>query len=199
MMSADAVCGPARPGTILGIARSIANPTYRRLERAEPWLRFALPALVVLFLICLVFSAAMQVWESRKDALQDAADEIDVIATLAAAKVQQPNLFDRSAASRELETLARSLPESAVSRGRTLLLVDEGGTVLAAYPRSGKTPERLIDLQGEIEVVATYADRAGVMTITLGDGVQAIATVRKLPLGGGEIAVVQSVPLSTLR
>ena len=94
-----------------------------------------------------------------------------------------------------MEALARALPESAVSRGRTLLLVDAGGTVLAAYPPSTGAPQRLTDLQGEIEVVTTYADRAGVMTLTLGDATQAIATVRKLPLGGGEIAVMQSVPL----
>src|SRR5918997_1831786 len=145
MASADAVYGPSRPGTILGIARSIANPTFRWLEQAEPWLRFAVPTLLTLFLICLAASAGMQVLESRKDALQDAADEIDVIATLATAKLQQPNLFDRSAASRELETLARSLPDAALSRGRTLLLVDEAGMVLAAYPRSERIPERLTD------------------------------------------------------
>src|ERR671920_2309752 len=102
MASADAVYGPARPGTILGIARSIANPTFRRLEQAEPWLRYAVPALLTLFLICLAASAGLQVLENRKDALQDAADEIDVIATLAAAKVQQPTLLDRQAAAREL-------------------------------------------------------------------------------------------------
>jgi two-component system, cell cycle sensor histidine kinase PleC len=195
MAGADAACVSARADTILGIARSIANPTFRRLEQAEPWLRFAVPGLLAAFLLCLAVSAGFQVMESRREALQDAADEIDIVATLAAAKVQQPDLFDRSAASRELDRLSRSLPESALSRGRTLLLVDQGGTVLAAYPQTAKAPERLIDLQGEIQVLATYADRAGVMTITLGDGVKAIATVRKLPLGGGDIAVVQSVPL----
>jgi two-component system, cell cycle sensor histidine kinase PleC len=195
MASADAAYGPARDGTILGIARCIGNPAFRRLERAEPWLRYAVPALLTVFLICLAASAGLQMLESRRDALQDAADEIDVIATLAAAKVQQPTLLDRQAAARELDVLARSLPQSALSRGRTLLLVDEGGTVLAAYPASNPIPERLLDLQGDIEVLTTYADRAGVMTIALGDDQKAIATVRKLPLGGGHIAIVQSVPL----
>jgi two-component system cell cycle sensor histidine kinase PleC len=193
--SADTVCEPARADTILGIARSIGNPAFRRLERAEPWLRFAVPALLAVFLACLAVSACLQILENRKEALQDAADEIDIVATLAAIKLQQPNLFDRLAASRELETLARALPDSALSRGRTLLLVDAGGTVLAAYPPTNAAPQRLTDLQGEIEVVTTYADRAGVMTITLGNGEKAIATVRKLPAGGGEVAVLQGVPL----
>ena len=193
MMSADAVCESARTGTILGIARSIANPTFRRLEQAEPWLRFAVPALLTAFLICLAASAGMQVLDNRRDALQDAADEIDIIATLATAKLQQPSLLDRLAGSNELQTLARSLPNPALSRGRTLLLVDEGGTILAAYPHPATTPERLNGLQDELQVVASYADRAGVMTITLGDGVEAIATARKLPQGRGSIVVVQSV------
>ncbi|MDQ4135389.1 MAG: PAS-domain containing protein, partial [Pseudomonadota bacterium] len=192
--SADAVCEPARTDTILGIARSIANPTFRRLARAEPWLRFAVPALLAVFLTVLAGSAGLQILENRKEAIKDAADEIDVIATLAAAKIQQPNLFDRVAAARELETLARALPESTLSRGRTLLLIDAGGTVLAAHPPGSKAPQRLTDLQGEIEVVTTYADRAGVMTLTLGDDTRAIATVRKLP-SGGEIAVLQGIPL----
>jgi two-component system, cell cycle sensor histidine kinase PleC len=192
--SAD-VCEPARADTILGIARSIGNPTFHRLARAEPWLRFAVPALLAVFLACLAASAGLQILENRREAIQDAADEIDVIATLAALKIQQPNLLDRVAAARQLEDLARDLPESAVSRGRTLLLVDAGGTVLATYPPAAGAPQRLTDLQGEIEVVTTYADRAGVMSLTLGDATQAIATVRKLPFGGGEIAVMQSVPL----
>src|SRR3712207_7431869 len=60
---------------------------YTTLFRS-PWLRFAVPTLLTVFLICLAVSAGMQVLESRKDALQDAADEIDIIATLAAAKLQ---------------------------------------------------------------------------------------------------------------
>src|SRR3712207_8457149 len=67
---------------------------YTTLFRS-PWLRFAVPTLLTVFLICLAVSAGLQILESRKDALQDAADEIDVIATLAAAKLHQPNLFDR--------------------------------------------------------------------------------------------------------
>ena len=84
--SADTVCEPARADTILGIARSIGNPAFRRLERAEPWLRFAVPALLAVFLACLAVSAGLQILENRKEALQDAADEIDVLATLAAIK-----------------------------------------------------------------------------------------------------------------
>jgi two-component system cell cycle sensor histidine kinase PleC len=193
MATADAVCESARTGTILGVARSIANPTYRRLEQAEPWLRFAVPALLLLFLISFALSAGMQILDARKEALQDAADDIDVIATLAATRLQHPNLLDRSAAAHDLDRLVRALPDSALAHGRTLLLLDGGGAVVAAYPPSAAVPARLLDLQGDIEVVAAYADRAGVMTVALGDGAKAIATMRRLG-EGGDIAIVQAVP-----
>jgi len=56
MAGADAACGPARAGTILGITRGIGRPTYDRLQRAEPWLRLALPAVLAFFVLTLAAS-----------------------------------------------------------------------------------------------------------------------------------------------
>ncbi|HEX2727948.1 MAG TPA: PAS domain-containing sensor histidine kinase, partial [Beijerinckiaceae bacterium] len=192
MVSADAVCEPVRTGTILGIARSIANPTYRRLVHAEPWLRLAVPTLLSIFLLSLAVSAGLQIWQSRNVTLQDASDGIDVIATLAAAKLQQPDLSSRSAAARDLDLLARALPASAFAHGRTLLLADNSGLILAAHPASQPVPQRLSDFQGDIQLLTTYGDRAGVVGLRLGAD-DAIATLRRLPGGTGQIAVVQPV------
>ena len=60
MAGAVTACVPARAGTILGVTRSDANPTYRRLERYEPLLRLAVPAVLILFLITLAGSAWIQ-------------------------------------------------------------------------------------------------------------------------------------------
>jgi two-component system cell cycle sensor histidine kinase PleC len=189
MASADAACGPARVRTILGITRSAGHPTYGRLERAEPWLRRAVPALLALFLLALAASAWLQARDGRADALRDATDDIDVLATLAAMHLQSP-LGDRPAAAAQLAGLARSLPASAFARGRTLLLTDGSGAVLATYPASDSVPPTLTDLLGEAQPLTTYADRAGVMTIRVASGEEAIATVRNLP-GSAQIALVQ--------
>ena len=87
MGGADTACGPARAGTILGITRSLAHPAFRRLEWAEPWLRLAVPALLVVFLVTLAASAYTQVRHSRESALLDAIDDVDVLATLAAVQL----------------------------------------------------------------------------------------------------------------
>jgi two-component system, cell cycle sensor histidine kinase PleC len=192
-MGADAVCESVRAGTILGVTRAIGNPTYRRLQRIEPWLRRGVPALLGLFLISLAASAWIQGRDSREDTLRDASDDIDVIATLAASQLQQASTADRAAAATMLARVARSLPSPVLSRGRMLILADGDGGVLAAYPASAAVPARLLDFLGEAQPLTVFADRAGVMRIRLADGAEAIATVRKLPAAGGQLAVVQPV------
>ena len=195
MAGAVTACVPARAGTILGVTRSDANPTYRRLEQYEPWLRLAVPALLALFLITLAASAWIQVRENRKDTLVDAIADIDIIASLSAAKLSDRAApADRAAAAAQLNALARSMPESALEHSRTLLLVGRSGTILAAHPAMAAIPRTLADVLGDAQPLALFADRAGVMTIRLAGGEDGIATVRSLAASDGQIAVIQPLP-----
>lgn len=195
MAGAVTACVPARAGTILGVTRSDANPTYRRLEQYEPWLRLAVPALLALFLITLAASAWIQVRENRKDTLVDAIADIDIIASLSAAKLSDRAApADRAAAAAQLSVLARSMPESALEHSRTLLLVGRSGAILAAHPAMAAMPRTLADVLGDAQPLALFADRAGVMTIRLAGGEDGIATVRSLAASDGQIAVIQPLP-----
>ncbi len=195
MAGAVTACVPARAGTILGVARSDANPAYRRLEQYEPLLRLAVPALLVVFLVTLAMSAWIQVREGRKDTLLDAINDIDIIASLSAAKLGNHRApADRSQAAAQLDELAKGMPASALTQSRTLLLVDHSGTVLASYPASEVAPRTLGDVLGDAQPLALFADRAGVMTIRLPGGDEGIATVRALPVSSGQIAIVQPLP-----
>jgi two-component system cell cycle sensor histidine kinase PleC len=193
MASADAVCGPARAGTILGITRSIAHPIYRWLEQAEPWLRLTVPALLGFFLISLAASAFIHARDSRDDALNDAIGDVDVIATLAALQMQKANLSERATAAAQLTAMARSLPPTTLGQGRTLLLADGASAIVASYPAGNLAPTMLSELLGDAQPLTTFADRAGVMRIRLANGDEAIATVRTLPATGGQIALLQPV------
>src|SRR5215213_3623468 len=152
---------PARAGTILGVTRSDANPTYRRLERYEPLLRLAVPAVLILFLITLAGSAWVQIRDGRKDTLFDAI--IDIDASLSAAKLGAvPALRDRAQAAAQLERLAKDMPPSALTQSRTLMLVDQAGTILAVYPPMRDMPGKLTDILGDAQPLMLFADRAGV-------------------------------------
>lgn len=191
MAGADAACVPARADTILGIARSAANPTYRKLEQVEPWLRFAVPSFLALFLATLVASAWIQVRDSRQDAVAQAITDIDILASLATARMGGERIAGQAAAGAQVAALVRALPSGALARGRTLLLADAEGAVQTSYPPSESAPRQLVDLLGESQPLTIFADRAGVMTVRLANGEEAIATVRNLPASAGQIAVVQ--------
>ena len=179
MAGADTACVSARAGTILGITRSLAHPAFRRLEWAEPWLRLAVPALLVVFLLTLAASAYTQVRDSRESALLDAIDDVDVLATLAAVQLARDGQPDRrrglGAPGRpgEISAAVRARPR-AHARPRRRRRADSSPPI----PRSAGCRRRLGDLLGEAQPLTVFADRAGVMTVRLADGTEAIATVR---------------------
>ncbi|MFL5193567.1 MAG: ATP-binding protein [Microvirga sp.] len=195
MAGAVTACVPARAGTILGVTRSDANPAYRRLEQYEPLLRLAVPALLVLFLITLAGSAWIQIRDGRKDTLFDAINDIDIIASLSAAKLGTARApADRVQASAQLERLAKDMPPIALTQNRSLMLVDQAGAILAVYPPMEEAPAKLTDILGEAQPLMLFADRAGVMTIKLPGGIEGMATVRALHASSGQIALVQPMP-----
>jgi two-component system, cell cycle sensor histidine kinase PleC len=135
MAGAVTACVPARAGTILGVTRTDANPTYRRLEQYEPLLRLAVPAVLILFLITLAASAWIQVRDGRNETVLDAINDIDIVASLSAAKfTSRPAPVDQEQAAAQLSELVKGMPAGALAQNRTLLLIDQTGAILAVYP-----------------------------------------------------------------
>jgi two-component system cell cycle sensor histidine kinase PleC len=187
MAGADAACAAARAGTILGVTRSPA-PSFH-LKRTGPWLRLSVPALLGIFLVTLGVCAFFQIGHNRREALSSAVSDVDVVATLAALAAQGANVS--ASAEARLSALARSLPPAALPKDRVLLIANAAGDVLAANPPALPRPRNLHDLLGEAQALTVFADRAGVMQVRLADDVPALATVRNLTDGSGQIAVVQ--------
>jgi two-component system, cell cycle sensor histidine kinase PleC len=185
MAGADAACVPARAGTILGVVRSAPGP---RLRRAEPWLQLSVPVLLGVFLITLGVCAYFQIEQSRKDALAEAAAELEAIATLATLAAGAGT--SEQAAEARLATLLRALPPSAV-KDRALLIANPSGDVLASHPAAGPGPRTLADVLGQAHPLTAFADRAGVMRVKLADERDVFATVRRLP-DAGQLVVIQS-------
>jgi two-component system cell cycle sensor histidine kinase PleC len=149
MAGAETACASGQADTILGITRSLASPAYRRLERYEPWLKFAVPAFLAVFLLALAASAWTQVRNSRDEALVDAINDIDVLASLAAARFGTRILAaDPAVAAARLRELANALPAAALTRGRIVLVVHASDTVQAVYPPSRDVPGTLGELLG---------------------------------------------------
>ena len=82
MARADSASASAHSDSIKGLAQAVARPAYRRLLTAEPFLRRAVPVLIVAFLITLGIAAFVDMRERLRQAVTKSAEELDLVATL---------------------------------------------------------------------------------------------------------------------
>ncbi len=191
MSGADTACAAARAGTIMGVTRAAGHPALGKLEKADPWLRLAVPLLLLVFLSTLGATALFQLREDRGETLSQAIRDIEILAMLAAAEISRAPA-DAAQAQSRLTAFADQLPPATLSRGRMIFITDPEGLILGARPDGTAAPSRLDELLGEAQALTVFADRAGVMSLVLPTGEEAVATVRALPAPLGHVAIVQT-------
>jgi two-component system cell cycle sensor histidine kinase PleC len=192
MARAEAASASARSDSIKGLAQSIAKPAYRRLLTAEPALRRAVPTLIIAFLLTICVGAVVQVLDQRRQALSAAAIDIDALAEILSDRLMQP--LDKSNSNQRAEdTLRRALPSWASTGNRRVFVTNTDGKIVAgAPPDSGLIGNSLLDILGPSQPLTTFGAGAGVLQVTLADGINALATVRLLRPPYGQLAVVQT-------
>ena len=192
MARAEAAGASAQSDSIKGLAQSIAKPAYRRLLTAEPALRRAVPALIIAFLLTIGVGSVVQVLDHRRQAIADAVHDIQDIADFAAERFSRL-VGSEGADGARRELLERALAARATMFGRIILLSNADGVVTAAIPPVGAPiGRRLNEVLGDVQALTILGASAGVVEISLADGDRAFATVRTLPAGRGQIAIVQS-------
>ncbi len=174
-------------------AKAWAAPVLRRFQAAEPFLRRLVPCLIVLFLAVLGGGVVLQTLDARNSALRTASNDMATLASITA--LQLPNMNGAREPADIRQMLATGLPGNAVDRGRRIYVADESGRIVAVRGApEGQPPADLITLLGPAQPLTTFAERAGVMIVTLPDGAAALATVRNAPSGRpGQVAFVQNV------
>jgi len=182
-----------RADTILGIHRP-QSAAHARLMRVETWLRYAVPAILATFLICLAAVATLHLRTQRAEVMRSTASEIEVVARLAAAALAQPGDPNGTVSA---ERLGRLLPEDVIQPGRRVLVVGSDDRVVAAHPAPARRPRTLTGHLGEGQPLTTLGESAGAMELTLADGEEVIAAVHALPGGAGQVAVIQPVAQAT--
>ncbi|KPF72515.1 histidine kinase [Bosea sp. AAP35] len=189
MTRANASCAPVRASSILGVARSLTHPLYRRFESFEPTFRTVIPGLVALFIVLLATGAAIQTTAMRDDVLQDAAADIDLVSALLARELDTATQKGVAVATILTALSSRHL----AAHGRSVHVSGEGGQVVSSEPTIGQTQRTLVDLLGPTQPLTAFGDRAGVMRITLPNGTEVLAAVRNLTAPLGQVAVLQPV------
>src|SRR5579884_3530763 len=192
MARAEAASASVRSDSIKGLAQSIAKPAYRRLLNAEPLLRRAVPVLIVAFMLTICVGAAVQVLEHRRQSVFAATQTIEALADHFAAALDRADHDGRLRIARTSEAIERARPAWATGGGRSILVADTAGTIVATAPNEPQLLGRpILEVLGPLQPLTTFGEAAGTREITLASGESAFATVRTLKNPLGLLAVVQ--------
>ncbi len=184
-----------RTGTISGLAKAVADPAYLQKVAAEPLIRRLVPFLILVFLGATWTGVIIQLSNGRSEMIRNARIDMELVSTIAALDLPIELAPLGDLAGRDLSnSLHAALPPHALESGRRAYLASSTGVILAGTAATGGASRTLDAILGPSQPLSVLADRAGVMQIVLADGSEALATVRNLPAGLGQFAMVQ--PLS---
>ncbi|MCS0501117.1 PAS domain-containing sensor histidine kinase [Ancylobacter mangrovi] len=189
MARANAAGGSVRVQAMRGLARSVARPAYQRLVDAEPFMRKAVPALIVAFIGIVAVAAIVQNRAYRSEAVASAKDELALFATAIASEIGRPGA-DLSAPD---ALLASSLPPRAAEDGRRYGLIDSAGTVVAVHDEDARAAvtEQIRHLVVNVQALTIFAEDAGVLEVAMPDGSAALATVHNLRATPLQLVAIQ--------
>ena len=151
----------------------------------DRWALRAVPLGVGLFLLTILFIAAMQTMQAREQTIIDARGELELITATIAAEINANH-----AGSLDQTALERALPERVLNRERYILISDAAGQIIATFPRLAAKTGALTDQLGTGQPLVTFAEKAGALRIVLEDGGEALSAVRNLRSPLGQVAVI---------
>src|SRR3954468_4960583 len=193
MARAESASASAHSDSIKGLAQAVARPAYRRLLTAEPFLRRAVPVLIVAFLITLGIAAIVDIRERLRQAIFKSADELDLAATIMVERMERL-AFNESGEPvvRAFRAFERIDWPSATMGGRLVLLTDASNTIIATQPAlNGYIGRKLNEAIGRDATVVPTAILPGVSETTLTDGSAILLARRNLNPPLGQLAILQ--------
>ncbi|HVZ14602.1 MAG TPA: ATP-binding protein [Bauldia sp.] len=184
--------GFGRRIAVPGHAKLLAHPAYQKLLAAEPWLRRLVPILIFVFLVIVGLARVLELYIEHNDDDQAARRTIAMLGDVVAASFVDESTTSPLSANDVLNRFADALPAGATDGGREIYLADGNGKIIASSPgMTYRQGMQLGDVLGDAQPLTTFGSRAGVLEITLPDGVEAFAAAHELPDPLGFVAVVQ--------
>lgn len=199
-MAADLMISEGAPMTRLDVSDAIAHATASAegvrataRERAKTFaanvlMRFAVPVMAGLFCLALFITSAIFAGAARKDALQDAKSDIET----AAAFISSALDAHRASQSERLSIIKSALPARLAPAGRRFYLTDAQGQIIGSFNTVEEVGGALASKLGSALPITFFGEKAGVMTMRLDKGGEALASARTLREPHGQIAVIQS-------
>ncbi|MCW6513164.1 PAS domain-containing sensor histidine kinase [Lichenifustis flavocetrariae] len=182
----------ARAGSLQGLVRSLQPDTRSdRIAALEPVARRLVPAVAFLFVLTFAFGSLMQMMDARERAKADGFSDMELIASVVTNEINKAVAETPNASIEAI--LQKSLPSRALTSGRQIMVTDQSGTIVAILPPEPLDNRTLADKLGPAQAVMVFAEKAGVMSVVLPDGSEALAAVRSLHSPFGQIAILDPV------
>ena len=187
MARANAANASVRTDALRHIARMMNITALKRAMNRDRWAQRAVPVGVGLFLLAILFIAALQTMQAREQTIMDARGELELIAATVAAEINanHATILDQA-------ILERALPERVLTRERYILVSDGAGQIIARLPRNAGKTGSLADQLGAGQPLVTFAEKAGALRINLEEG-EALGAVRNLRAPLGQVAVIHPI------
>jgi two-component system, cell cycle sensor histidine kinase PleC len=187
MARANAAAGEVRAIAWRDLTKSITQPwndsAGARSFALEPWFRYLVPAIAFLFLVLLTLAAVGHIRSERHRAIEAAAREVDLSASVLAMGLNQALASEPNQTPANL--LGKVLGANPELRVGDVTLAGADGQILASEPPAAEATSTLNARLGASQPLTTFADKAGVLRIEGANGEDELATVRSLrsPLG----------------
>ena len=135
-----------RAASIQGMAGSFERPTYRRIVNAEPWLRRLIPLLVVILVGLIATFATLEAISSRTETIIQANRNLALISTLVKSEIGRNLSNPASAEANPVLILQTAISAEVVTSDLGIVLTDQTGFIIAAWPQSNLLKGRLPDI-----------------------------------------------------
>ena len=188
MARANAASASAHAEALRQLARILSASVTAQKPRLGGWGHRAIPIGVALFLLLVMITAALQTMQARDQAILAARGELELIASTVAAEISAARTTPL-----DLAALETTLPERVLRNERYILVSNADGDINATLPRARDAKGALASQLGAGQALITFAEKAGVLSIVLDHGEEALATVRNLPRSQGQVAVIHPI------
>ncbi|MGB3500352.1 MAG: ATP-binding protein [Mesorhizobium sp.] len=144
----------------------VDSPAYKRILAAEPYLRRAIPALIIIFLLVVAAMRALSMMTLYEDMERDQRSTLALASTAAANALDMQRRITADPMQAARAAVSGTATSGGLSRHHVLLALDEKFSVRAATPSNAGWEGRALDrLVENGQPLFLYGERAGVMAV----------------------------------
>ncbi|GAA4522118.1 PAS domain-containing sensor histidine kinase [Chelativorans composti] len=187
----------SRRTKVAGNARLLAAPAYERLLAIEPYLRKAIPILIVLFLLVMAAVRALSLMAWRDDIERDTRSMLSLMATTLSQSIQLASNETAPDPEMARNLLTETAAQAGIPRNWVVALTDEHFVAIAAIGDGSDfmLNRPLENLIAGAQPLLMFGSRAGVLNVTM-NNVDWLAAVDIVP--GRKAAAIVLAPTESI-